>query len=98
MAFLKGPITGSNFSVESEASGKGGFVHRCLLNVPKVGYRYPLLRVVQPNLDYPVTVVADIWPQGAVAGDEVELRRDLGLVFRSDVVKKLLPQLLELVS
>ena len=43
---------GIQFLVESEASGKGGFVHRCLLNVPKVGYRYPLLRSrpTQPRL------------------------------------------------
>jgi hypothetical protein len=43
-------------------------------------------------------LVADIWPKGAAAGNEAELRKDLGLVFRSDVVKKLVPQLLELVS
>lgn len=86
------------FLVESEASGKGSFVHRCFLFVPKVGYRYPLLRVIQDNLDYPVTVVADIWPQGATAGNEAELRKDLGLVFRSDVVTRVVPQLLELVS
>lgn len=63
-----------------------------------MGYRYPLLRVVQENLDYPVTVVADLWPQGAAAGNEAELRKDLGLVFQSDVVTKVVPQLLKLVS
>jgi hypothetical protein len=86
------------FVVESEPSGKGGFLHHCSLCVPKVNYRHPLLRVVQEGLDYPVTVIADIWPKGAAAGNEAELRKDLGLVFRSDVVAKLVPQLLELVS
>jgi hypothetical protein len=86
------------FVVESEPTDKGGFLHRCFLFVPKVGYRYPLMRVVQDNLDYPVTVVADIWPQGAAAGNEAELRKDLGLIFRSDLIAKVVPQLLELVS
>jgi hypothetical protein len=86
------------FVVESEPSGQGGLLHRCLLIVPKVGYRYPLLRVVQDQLDYPVTVVADVWPQGTTAGNEAELRKALGKVFRSDAVKKVVPQLLELVS
>ena len=85
------------FVVESEPSGKG-FVHHCYLLVPKVAYRYPLLRVSQDGLDYPVTLVADVWPQGTAAGDETELRKALGLVFRSDAVKKLVPQLRELVS
>ncbi len=86
------------FLVESEPSGEGGFLHRCFLLVPKVGYRYPLLRVVQDSLDYPVTVVADIFPQGTRAGSEAELRKALGRVFRSDAVKNVVPQLLELVS
>lgn len=86
------------FVVESESSDNGEILHRCFLVVPKVGYRYPLLRVVQDTLDYPVTVVADIWPKGAHAGNEAELRKDLGLVFQSDNVLKVVPQLLELVS
>ncbi len=86
------------FLVESEPSGKGGFLHRCFLVVIKVGYRYPLMRIVQDGLSYPVTVVADIFPQGTSAGDEAELRKALGQVFRSDEIKDLVPQLLELVS
>lgn len=85
------------FAVESEPSGQG-FVHHCYLDVPKVGYRYPLLRVRQEGLDYPVVVFTDGWPQGAAAGNEAGLRENLGLVFRSDTVKKLVPQLRELVS
>ena len=86
------------FDVESSARGRGGFVHQCYLSVVKAAYRYPLLRVVQDGIDYPVTVVADVFPQGAAAGDEKELRTDLGLVFRSDVTKKVVVQLLEMVS
>ena len=86
------------FLVESEASGTGGVLHRCFLSVPKVNYRYPLLRVVQDNLDYPVKVVADLWPEGAPARSEVELRKKLGQVFRSEGVTKVVPQLMELVS
>jgi hypothetical protein len=86
------------FEVESSPSGKGGFVHHCFLAAHQVGYRYPLLRVVQEGLDYPVTVVADPFPQGAAAGNEKELRKDLGLVFRADVTKKVVLQLLDLLS
>ena len=56
------------FFVESEPSAQGGFLHRCFLDVPKVNYRYPLLRVVQESFNYPVTVVADIFPQAALSG------------------------------
>lgn len=87
-----------HFVVESEPQEGRGFIHRCFLHVPKIGYRYPLLRVVQDNFDYPVTVVADNWPQGQPADDEPHLRRMLGLVFGSEAVVKLVPQLLELVS
>jgi len=86
------------FVVESEPTGKGGFLHHCFLFMPKVGYRYPLLRVVQDNLDYPVRVIADIWPQGTTADNETKLRQDLGVVFQSEAVTKVVPQLLELVS
>jgi hypothetical protein len=86
------------FLVESEPSGNGAFLHRCFLVVAKVGYRHPLMRVVQDGLSYPVTVVADIFPQGSRASNDKELRKVLGQVFRSDVVKNLVPQLLELVS
>jgi hypothetical protein len=86
------------FDVESSAHGGGGFVHQCYLSVVKAAYRYPLLRVVQDGIDYPVTVVADVFPQGAAAGNEEELRKDLGLVFRSDVTTKVVVQLMEMVS
>ena len=86
------------FVVESKAVGIGGFVHHCFLYVPKVGYRYPLLRVVQTSFDYPVRVFADVWPQGTGAGNEAELRKDLGLVFRSDATENTVLQLLDLVS
>lgn len=86
------------FLVESEPSDTGGFLHRGVLFVPKVEYRYPLLRVVQEGLGYPVTVVADLYPKGSAAANEAEFRKVLGRVFRSDVVKSLVPQLLELVS
>lgn len=86
------------FVVETQPAGKSGLLHSCLLFVPKVNYRYPLLRVVQDALDYPVTVVADNWPQGATARDEAEFRKQLGLVFHSEGVTKVVPQLLELVS
>ncbi len=86
------------FAVESEAQSGGGLMHHCYLIVPAVGYRYPLLRVVQENLDYPVTVVADPCPDGSRAGNETELRKTLGLVFRSEPIKKVAPQLLDLVS
>src|SRR5262245_6463934 len=67
------------FVVETEPSGKGRFVHHCVLVVERIGYRYPLLRVVQEVLNYPVTVIADIFPQGSPAGNEAELRKVLGL-------------------
>jgi hypothetical protein len=86
------------FEVDSSPHGKGGFVHYCSLVAIKVAYRYPLLRVVQDGLDYPVTVIADTFPQGAAAGNEEELRKDLGLVFRSDVTKRVVLQLLDLLS
>jgi len=86
------------FVVESEAQSGGGLTHHCYLVVPAVGYRYPLLRVVQEKLDYPVTVVADPYPDGSRAVDEKELRKTLGLVFRSEPVKKVVPQLLDIVS
>lgn len=85
------------FVVESEP-GTGGFTHHCFLFVPKVGYRYPLLRVVQASFDYPVNVHADVWPQGASVGNEKELRKNLGLVFRSDATKNVVLQLLDLVT
>src|SRR5205807_356131 len=74
------------FAVESEAQSGGGLTHHCYLIVPAVGYRYPLLRVVQEKLDYPVTIVADPYPDGSRAVDEKELRKTLGLVFRSEPV------------
>jgi hypothetical protein len=86
------------FAVESEAQSGGGLTHHCYLIVPAVGYRYPLLRVVQEKLDYPVTVVADPYPDGSRAVDETELRKTLGLVFRSEPIKKVVPQLLDLVA
>jgi hypothetical protein len=85
------------FAVESEAQS-GGITHHCYLIVPAIGYRYPLLRVVQEKLDYPVTVVADPYPDGSRAVDETELRKILGLVFRSEPVRKVVPQLLDMVS
>jgi hypothetical protein len=86
------------FAVESEAQSEGGLTHHCYLVVPAVGYRYPLLRVLQEQLDYPVTVVADPYPDGSRAVDEKELRKTLGIVFRSEPVKKVVPQLLDMVS
>ena len=86
------------FVVEPEDESGGGLTHHCYLVVPAVGYRYPLLRVVQEKLDYPVTVVADPYPDGSRAVDETELRKTLGLVFRSEPVKKVVPQLLDMVS
>src|SRR5260221_497481 len=88
------------FLVESEpaATGGGGFMHRCFLNVPKVGYHYPFMRVVQNSLDYPVTVVADNFPLGTEASNEAELRKILGTVFRSDSVKNVVLQLRDLLS
>ena len=86
------------FAVESEAQNGGGLTHYCYLIVPAVGYRYPLLRVVQEQLGYPVTVVADPYPDGFRAVDETALRKTLGRVFRSEPIKKVVPQLLDLVS
>jgi hypothetical protein len=86
------------FVVESKPEGKGGFAHFCFLYVPKTGYRYPLLRVLQSNLNYPVQIFADVWPQGVAAGNEAELRKDLGLVFRSDATENTVLQLLDMVS
>jgi hypothetical protein len=86
------------FTVESEAQIGSGLTHHCYLIVPAVGYRYPLLRVVQEKLDYPVSVVADPYPDGFRAADETELRKVLGLVFRSEPIKKVVPQLLDMVS
>lgn len=86
------------FAVESESSS-GGLIHHCYLVVPKVGYRYPLLRVIQDGLNgYPVKVFTDDSPKGVPAADEQELRRHLGNAFRSNAVAKVVPQLLELVS
>ncbi len=86
------------FAVESEAQSGGGVTYHCYLIVPAVGYRYPLLRVVQEKLDYPVTVVADAYPNNSRAGDETAFRKTLGHVFRSEPVKKVVPQLLDMVS
>ena len=86
------------FLVESLPYDDGGFIHRCFLLADKIGYRYPLLRVMQVGLDYPVKVVADAFPQDTAAGNEAELRKALGIVFQSDPVKKVVPQLLEMVA
>ena len=86
------------FAVESEVEGGSACIHHCYQIIPAVGYRYPLLRVVQEKLDYPVTVVADPCPDGSLAVDEKDLRKTLGLVFRSEPVKKVVPQLLDMVS
>jgi hypothetical protein len=86
------------FDVDSMAHDNGGLVHHCALVVPQVAYRYPLLRVVQDHLDYPVTVVADPFPSGAPAKNEAELRKHLGEVFRSEATAKVVHQLLDLVS
>ena len=86
------------FSVQSEVQSGGDLTHHCYLVVQAVGYHYPLLRVVQEKLDYPVTVFADPYPDGYRADDEKELRKTLGLIFRSEPVKKIVPQLLDMVS
>jgi hypothetical protein len=85
------------FAVESEAQN-GSLTHHCYLIVPAVGYRYPLLRVVQEQLDYPVTVFADAYPNSSRADDETALRKALGIIFQSEPVKKVVPQLLDMVS
>jgi hypothetical protein len=84
------------FVVNSEPSANK-VEHYCSLFVSKVGYRYPLMRVIQDGFNYPVTVIADNIQQGA-AGNEAELRKVLGQVFQSDAIKNVVPQLLELVS
>lgn len=84
------------FEVYSEPSS-ARVEHRCSLFVPKVNYRYPLMRVIQNGFRYPVTVVADNLEQVA-AQDEAELRGALGSIFQSDTVRNLVPQLSELVS
>lgn len=86
------------FAVESEPQSGGSLTHHCYLIVPAIGYRYPLLRVVQEKLDYPVNIVADLYPDGSRADNETALRKTLGLVFRSEPVKKVVPQLLDMVS
>jgi hypothetical protein len=86
------------FTVESEAQSGSGITHHCYLIVPAVGYRYPLLRVVQETLDYPVTVFADLYSDGYRAADEAKLREALGVIFRSEPVKKIVAQLLDMVS
>jgi hypothetical protein len=86
------------FTVEPEAQSGGALTHHCYLVVPAVGYRYPLLRVVQERLDYPVTIIGDLYPDGFRADDETTLRKALGNVFRSEPIKKVVPQLLGLVS
>jgi hypothetical protein len=85
------------FAVESEAQN-GGLTHHGYLIVPAVGDRYPLLRLVQEQLDYPVTVIADAYPNSSRADDETAFRKALGLVFRSELVKKVVGQLLDMVS
>jgi hypothetical protein len=86
------------FQVASSAHGSGGFVHQCYLSVVKAAYQYPLLRVVQNDLGYPVTVVADPVPDGTRAKNEKELREQLGLVFQSDITTRIVIQLLDMVS
>ena len=86
------------FIVESQRGNSGGFIHQCFLDVAKASYRYPMMRVVQTSFDYPVTIIADNWPQGADARNEGELREKLGLVFTSDTTKNVVLQLLDLVS
>jgi hypothetical protein len=86
------------FSIQSEVQSGRGLTHSCYLVVQAVGYHNPLLRVVQEKLDYPVTVIADHYPEGVRGDDEKELRKALGVVFRSEPVKKVIPQLLDMVS
>lgn len=84
------------FVVETERGRRSGFTYKCYLHVPNAAYRYPFLSVEQEGLDYPVVIYADNWPQGGAAGNERAFRENLGLVFRSDAVKRLLVQLVEL--
>jgi hypothetical protein len=92
----KGDIT---FVVDTTPSGLGGFLHQCFLYVPKIGYRYPLMRVEQKNgVDYPVEVVASPPPHVRTANDEKELRKALGTLFQSEMTKSVVLQLLDLLS
>ncbi|MGL5095450.1 MAG: hypothetical protein ACRDD1_07675 [Planctomycetia bacterium] len=84
------------FIVDSEHDGETGFLHRCYLFVPQVGYKFQLLRVFQNDLTYPAKVITDTFPKGVEVKDEKELRKALGEVFSSDVVMKVVPQLMEL--
>ena len=87
------------FQVESVPSEQGGFTHNCYLFAPEIDYRYPFLKVIEhASSGYPVNIVADVWKQGALAGDEKALIDSLGLVFRSDSVKKAILNLVDVLE
>ena len=84
------------FHVDSLPDERGVLAHTCYLIASRIGYRYPLLKVVEHSTGgYPVNVVADVWPEGVLAGNEAELLKDLGLVFRSDPAKKAVLNLID---
>ena len=88
-----------HFEVESKPGGQGRFLHDCYLFVPSILYRYPLFKVVEEGDPYPVTVIGDAtFQKGVAAGKERALVENLKLLFHADTTKKMVQQLLDLLS
>ena len=68
------------------------------LSVPQLAFRYPFLQARHGFEQYPVEVDSEILSKTASAGNETELVKLLGQIFRSDDIKKMVVQLLDAVS
>ena len=84
------------FEVDSSPRGGGGLVHNCYLVAPGLGYRYPLMRAEHGLDQYPVTIVVS--KRGRLADDEGSLMTALRGVFQDDSTKKVVLQLLDVIS
>ena len=86
------------FEVESQPRAEGGLVHNCFLVAQGLGYRYPFMRVEHGFDEYPVTIFTDAYRSGTQATDEEKLTAILRQIFNDDTTKKVVLQLLDVVS
>ena len=85
--------------VDTKPAPKGRFVHDGFLFVPQIAYRYPLFRVEERGDPYPVALVGDgVFEKPISSVDEAALKENLRLLFNSDVTKRTVLQLLDLLQ
>jgi hypothetical protein len=86
------------FYVETTSGGRDKFSHDCYLVVPRLNYRYHLLRVTHGLDQYPAEIVSDSFPEEVSVGNEAELIKNLRIIFHSERTRKVVEQLLDAVS